>query len=539
MLPKSAIITSYLAKEYQLLLPGAILVRTEYRKDNKLFRFSFIGENKTRIEYSFAPPHFALLDGWARRDDAFEVWQGCAGSKVTCVAGSMTNRLVSFSLTKEENEPVPREFQIVFELFGALTNAYLLSENQEILHATRIINDRRRLRPAMKYVAPTELDLAPPAGETEIARTAACQYWLTYDRADYRVVSKPANGEIAGEVSQDRQEGIPDDALSGILDGASIEETPALKDDDPTPLVSLFQLLDQIVVVKDEFAALRDRLLRRLQRDVQRQQATLGQLQSDLQEAESGEKLKQWGDILMANPHAPAYESKVSLFDFYHEQEIEIPLVSGKTVIESATVYYKKAKKLQRVPALLAPRMEKLRALLAGLQVQLDLVGQAANLAQLNEIIAKHGIDTGDRQQIAEAKAAETSADYRSFRSSAGEKILVGKSAAGNEVLTFKVARTYDRWFHTQQANGSHVVLVMTDKNRAPSRRSIIEAAQIAAYYSDMRKSRNVPVIYTECRHVRKAGGGAVGKVIYQKVTSIFVDPRLPSGKPESDVDMN
>jgi predicted ribosome quality control (RQC) complex YloA/Tae2 family protein len=111
---------------------------------------------------------------------------------------------------------------------------------------------------------------------------------------------------------------------------------------------------------------------------------------------------------------------------------------------------------------------------------------------------------------------------------------LVGKSAADNDTLTFKVARSYDYWFHTQQSRGSHVILVIQDKNSKPNRPAIETAAALAAFYSDERQGNHVPVIFTPRRHVRKARKGAPGLVIPDRVESIFVDPGLPP-QPEKD----
>ena len=115
----------------------------------------------------------------------------------------------------------------------------------------------------------------------------------------------------------------------------------------------------------------------------------------------------------------------------------------------------------------------------------------------------------------------------------------MGKSAANNDILTFKVARSYDLWFHVQQSSGSHVVLMLADKNKSASKKSINEAAQIAAYFSGMRKSDHVPVVFTERRHVRKAKGASPGKVMVQRSKTIFVDPLLPTINRDDDVDIN
>lgn len=47
----------------------------------------------------------------------------------------------------------------------------------------------------------------------------------------------------------------------------------------------------------------------------------------------------------------------------------------------------------------------------------------------------------------------------REFRSTAGLRILVGRSNRQNDRLTCKDADRRDIWFHTQKIHGSHVIL--------------------------------------------------------------------------------
>jgi len=216
-------------------------------------------------------------------------------------------------------------------------------------------------------------------------------------------------------------------------------------------------------------------------------------------------------------------------YDLYHDNHaLDIPLLAGKSVLESATIYYKRAKRLQRLPAIVTPRIRKLEQANQKLTERCKAIQQADDIGMVRRLAASLRTSAPAGKGRDSVDAGVVSPHYRTFHSSLGEKLLVGKSAAGNDVLTFKVARTYDWWFHAQQANGSHVIMVITDKNRLPSKRSITEAAQLAAYYSDLRKSHHVPVMYTERRHVRKAKGNIPGKVIFEQIKSIFVDPKLP-----------
>ena len=102
---------------------------------------------------------------------------------------------------------------------------------------------------------------------------------------------------------------------------------------------------------------------------------------------------------------------------------------------------------------------------------------------------------------------------FKQYTTTLGEAVLVGRSARDNDVLTFKIARKNDLWFHSQQTSGSHVILRRPDRKHQFQKSSIMEAAAIAAFFSRAKNSESVPVIYTEVKHVRKLRKGRPGQV--------------------------
>src|SRR5438067_760509 len=69
-------------------------------------------------------------------------------------------------------------------------------------------------------------------------------------------------------------------------------------------------------------------------------------------------------------------------------------------------------------------------------------------------------------------------AGVTAFRSSDGLTILVGRTASGNQSVTFDLARPRDLWLHARDYPGSHVVLRRAGK-REPPPRSVLEAAAL------------------------------------------------------------
>ncbi|MEP6690196.1 MAG: NFACT RNA binding domain-containing protein [Gemmatimonadaceae bacterium] len=120
--------------------------------------------------------------------------------------------------------------------------------------------------------------------------------------------------------------------------------------------------------------------------------------------------------------------------------------------------------------------------------------------------------------------AAVPSKPYRSYLSSGGLVIWVGRGAASNEALTFRESSPDDVWLHARDSAGAHVVL-RWQKDESPPARDLEEAAMLAAWHSRSRGSTVVPVDWTRRKHVRKPRGAAPGLVLVDRAETVFVRP--------------
>ena len=109
------------------------------------------------------------------------------------------------------------------------------------------------------------------------------------------------------------------------------------------------------------------------------------------------------------------------------------------------------------------------------------------------------------------------------FVSSTGLPILAGRNNLQNEILTHRLASKTDIWLHAQKIPGAHVV-VQTDGGM-PDDATLSEAASVAAYFSQARESKKVPVDYTRVKYVKKIPGGRPGMVTYTEYKTIIAAP--------------
>jgi len=288
-----------------------------------------------------------------------------------------------------------------------------------------------------------------------------------------------------------------------------------------------FTLLDE----RRSFLADRQRLESSLTARLKKQRSLISNLKREREGFAQGETYQRYGELLLANLHqASKTERGFLVTDFYHEAQptIEIPSADKPTPQEAAEHYFKLARKarhgLQTIAARL-PEIEREMAQLAGQLAQLSTITQREPLAALR---AQAPLD--QRQKLRPAASGKKAkqehlSGVRRYRSSDGYEMLVGRSDRDNDALTFRLAKSYDLWFHAADYPGSHVVL-RNPQRRAVPPRAVTEAAQLAAKFSQARSDSRVAVNYCERKFVTKPKGFAPGQVRLSSFKTVLVEPR-------------
>jgi predicted ribosome quality control (RQC) complex YloA/Tae2 family protein len=133
------------------------------------------------------------------------------------------------------------------------------------------------------------------------------------------------------------------------------------------------------------------------------------------------------------------------------------------------------------------------------------------------------------------ASHRDSQADFHRYHTPNGLEILVGRNNRQNDALTFRVATSYDLWFHTQEIPGSHVLLRL-QPGQVPDGIDLQHTAHVAAYHSRARHSDRAPVVYTEPRHVYKPKGAGPGLVIYKHERILWGSPHQVQPLPPQDL---
>jgi predicted ribosome quality control (RQC) complex YloA/Tae2 family protein len=78
---------------------------------------------------------------------------------------------------------------------------------------------------------------------------------------------------------------------------------------------------------------------------------------------------------------------------------------------------------------------------------------------------------------------------------------------------------------HARDVGGAHVVLRWEHREANPPAADLREAAILAALHSKARTSGVVPVDWTRRKYVRKPRKAPPGRVLVERVKTIFVEP--------------
>jgi predicted ribosome quality control (RQC) complex YloA/Tae2 family protein len=268
-------------------------------------------------------------------------------------------------------------------------------------------------------------------------------------------------------------------------------------------------------------------------------------LASDLKEHGNAEEHKRAGDLLLGNIGiAERRGSTVRLTDFYAEgtPTVELEVDENSTLQEEAGRRFARYTKAKRAAREISGRLEKIEPELAALELKraelerIVTVRDEAALAvftgekaaaELTRTPKTPAYTKGIKKGSKGAKGAtDKGRALRHYRSSDGHEIIVGRGARENDQLTFRVARSYDMWLHAADYPGSHVVVRARGREEPVPHRTIVEAAQLAAHFSQARKDSKVAVNYTQRKFVSKPKGATPGLVYLSSFRTLLVEPR-------------
>lgn len=288
-------------------------------------------------------------------------------------------------------------------------------------------------------------------------------------------------------------------------------------------------LLDMYYTVRDRKDAMRQKsqaVRKTVTNACQRLKRKLAIQEKELTATYDRERLRQFGDILMANLHnIQKGQTVAKCQDFYDADmaTIEIPISVTLSPQQNAAKYYKDYNRMKNAENELVKQISLGETELAYLESVLDELNRAGSEQELEEI-RRELQDTGYLKiDNAKKRAKQGKLAPMRFESTDGYPIYVGRNNRQNEELTFKMARKDDLWLHASKVHGSHVIIACAGVT--PPDNTITQAAQLAAYYAETGGGQNIAVDMAPVKQVKKIPNGKPGMVIYHSYKTIIANP--------------
>ncbi len=259
-----------------------------------------------------------------------------------------------------------------------------------------------------------------------------------------------------------------------------------------------------------------ERRLRALER---RRQALL----EDLREAGEWEEGESLARQLLSRPDRHQRgRSEVLLTDFSTEppREVPFPLDPSRSLLENAEGWFQKARKARRRRREAARFLEEIEASVRALEAE------RAGLAAEGDLLRLFPEGSRVSEKAPPQRRRALPPDVAEVPLPRGFAAFAGKSAEGNDRVTFRLGKGRDFWFHAADYPGCHVVV------RNPARLSVLppdverEAAAYAARHSGAPPGSRVEVFVAFCHQLRRVPG-APGRVMVAggRTLSVDLDP--------------
>lgn len=295
---------------------------------------------------------------------------------------------------------------------------------------------------------------------------------------------------------------------------------------------NVFELLEGFYSERDRVLRTRSKgaeLFKLLDNAIERTSRKLNNQQEDLRKCADREDLRIKAELITAVQYKLEKGASVYEVENYYDNNniVKISVDPALSPSQNSQKLYKEYRKACTAENMLIKLIEEGEQDLEYLKSVKDLLERSTLEREFSEIkdeLVSQGFikpkKSGKKQMKKQALPP------LEFKTSQGLTVLVGRNNIQNDKLTFKVGRKGDMWLHAQKCPGSHVLL-LSDGGEIPDD-AIVEAAEIAAYYSSAKDGTIVTVDYTDVKNIKKPNGAKPGFVVYYTYYSVNVKPEVP-----------
>ncbi|MBO8155299.1 MAG: NFACT family protein [Bacillaceae bacterium] len=541
---KEKLVRGRITKIYQPTQSELILVVRHKGKNEQLLlsvhpNYARMHLTETSVQNPKEPPMFCML-----------LRKHLVGGFITGIEQVDMERIVHVKVRGKDEIGDETNKVLVIEIMGKHSNIILLDEENRILDSIKHLppsqNSYRTVMPGHQYVAP------PDQGKMNPLKMESLDFIKKIDfnsgKIDKQIVQLVMGFSpmIAREMTHQAHLGS-NEKYQMVFE--SFQEK--LKNHEYTPVIyrnnkerfyvfelehfqaetdtysSVSEMLDQFFAAKAERDRVKQQvsdLTKWLKNERDKNERKIKKHQDTLQKAKLADSYRHKGELLTANMHVVKKgDDSVKVIDYYDpdQKEIEIELDPNKSPSENAQKFFQTYQKLKKSKQVVQEEIKKAENEIQYFDQLLQQLETAReeDIEEIREELQEEGYLK--KQRTAKKKRGKHLPNPEKYIASDGTVIYVGKNNKQNEYLTNRLANRNDIWLHAKDIPGSHVVI----RSTKPAEDTLMEAAQLAAYFSKGKQSSSVPVDFTEVRHVKKPKGAKPGFVIYDHQKTLFVTP--------------
>ena len=440
---------------------------------------------------------------------------------------------------------------LVIEIMARHSNVSLVNEkNHKIIDTIKHVgSDQNRVRlllPGATFVMPPKQDKVNPYLPnqiyTDLVRKDLDENELAKQlQARYQGLGRQSAQELARELqaSSDlpttyhtflKQFENPDPVIYDDNNGKRqfAAFLPSnIKEEQLTHYDTLSVMLDAFYAQKaerDRSKELAGQVLKVLHNELKKDRRKVKKLKQQLEDAAKADYYRIRGEILTTYlGKLTAGMTEIILPNFYDDNKpLKIKLDPELSPSRNAQKYFTKYDKLKTSVDYVKEQLKLANDeinYLANIESQIDLASPA-DIQEIRLELQQQGYIKQKRQKSKKRRKVRVSKPEE-FHTSNGTTVLVGKNNLQNDRLSFKIANKNDIWLHVKDIPGSHVIIRDSD----PDEQTLLEAAQLAAYFSKGRNSDNVPVDYLPAKRLHKPNGAKPGFVTFTGQKTLYVTP--------------
>ncbi len=295
---------------------------------------------------------------------------------------------------------------------------------------------------------------------------------------------------------------------------------------------SVFSLLESFYSERDRVLRARSKgaeLFKVLDNLIERVARKLNNQRDDLKRCADRESIRIKAELLTASQYRLQKGESVYEVENYYDNNtvVKIEVDPSLSPSQNAQKLYKEYRKACTAENMLVKLIQEGEQDLEYLESVRDLLERSTlerEFAEIKDELISQGFIKP--KKTAKKQMKKQSLPPLEFKTSDGFTVLVGRNNIQNDKLTFKTGKKGDIWLHAQKCPGSHVLLVSDGKEVSDG--AIVEAAEIAAYYSSAKDGTVVTVDYTDVKNIKKPNGAKPGFVVYYTYYSVNVKPKSP-----------